>query len=168
MGISVTNANQDGIRVIGDSCLVAYCKVYNVSDKGIRIYGSYNLFYKNIIYSVGKEGIKNEDNGDYNLIYNNTVHGGIDDGIEIHGGVLTDRVFNNIVTGNSKGGIFAKVENICGYNNVWGNLDGDYIDGVVDSAGGISVSPRFVDTLLLRFDLQSSASEIDAGLDLGY
>ncbi len=168
LGISVTNANQDGIRVIGDSCLVAYCKVYNVSDKGIRIYGSYNLFYKNIIYSVGKEGIKNEDNGDYNLIYNNTVHGGIDDGIEIHGGVLTDRVFNNIVTGNSKGGIFAKVENICGYNNVWGNLDGDYIDGVVDSAGGISVSPRFVDTLLLRFDLQSSASEIDAGLDLGY
>ena len=75
----------------------------------------------------------------------------------------TARVFNNIVALNEKG-INGDVENICAYNNVWGNPNGDYEAGVVDSAGGISFEPLFADTASGLFYLLPGDSGIDAGL----
>ncbi len=164
-GLNLTKTTNNAIELKSDFCTITKCFIYNVNKIGIHIGGSYNLFLKNTIAFAGDQGIKNEGSGSYNRFYGNTVYSCADNGIEVK--EKTARVFNNIVANNKKG-IVGDGENICGFNNVWGNSDGNYNGGVFDSAGGISVSPQFVNTAAGRFDLKHTADEIDAGLYLGF
>lgn len=142
--VTVSETDKEGYKIYGDSCLVTRCKIYNSNNIGLRIYGNYNTFYRNIVYS-NDEGIKNEDDGSLNnLFYHNVIYDNNKDGIELKGNVESARLFNNIIISNGDVGIRGPVENICAFNNVWGNLGGNY-DGVVDSAGGISSGPIFFD-----------------------
>jgi len=167
-GLELTRGGDNAIHIKADSCTITECYIHDCSKFGIRIEASYNQLLRNIIYSVGEVGIENEDAGDFNLIYGNTIHGNGTHGIELKNGAKNSRAFNNIVTQNDDRGITGPPEAVCGFNNVWGNVGGDYDGGTADSAGGISEQPRFVDPLVGRFDLRNTAAEINAGLDLGY
>ncbi len=166
-GIEITNTRNDGILLNGHFTIIRQCYIHDIDKIGIHIGGTNNVLVGNVIYASGGDGIKNEDSGSMNRIYNNTIHAANDHGIELKAAVTTDRIFNNIITQNKNRGITGPVQNICGFNNVWGNPGGDYV-GVIDSAGGISVLPKFVDTAAGRFDLKVGAQEIDAGTPLGY
>ena len=153
--------------VRGDSCRVERCYIKNTKRHGIRIYGNYTTIYRNVVYLAQNHAIKNEDAAEFgNVFYHNTIMGGTDDGLALGNKLKTGRVFNNQITGNKKG-INGEVENIVAFNNVWGNSGGN-LDGVVDSAGGISSNPRLVDPAADRFDLGTSSPAINAGLDIGY
>ena len=164
-GLELTRGGDNAIHIKADSCTITECYIHDCAKHGIRLEASYNLLLRNIIYSVGEVGIKNEDAGDFNLIYGNTIHGSGNHGIELKNQAKNNRAFNNIVTQNDNAGIKAPPEAVCGFNNVWGNIGGDYDGGVVDSAGSISEQPRFVDPLVGRFDLRNTAAEINAGLE---
>lgn len=165
-GLELTNTSDLGIHIKSDSCIVTNCYIHHTDKECIRVEGDYNLFLRNIAaFSTNEEGFKNEDGSEYNRYYNNTVYANAKMGLELKEN--TARVFNNIIALNEKG-IDGDVENICAYNNVWGNTNGDYTAGVVDSAGGISVEPQLIDPANGLFYLLPTASEIDAGLDLGY
>ncbi|MDF1543582.1 MAG: right-handed parallel beta-helix repeat-containing protein [bacterium] len=167
--IAITNGNNSGIEIVGDSIYLFGCQISGFSKQGIRVLGSYNKIVANVVNAVGDRGIENEDSGEFeNVFYNNTIYGCGSHGIELHAKIKSSRVFNNIVAANNNDGIRGKVENVYGFNNVWGNLGNDYSDGAVDSAGGISFQPGFVNVLSVRFDLKKNAKEINAGLDIGY
>jgi hypothetical protein len=167
-GLELSYAKDDAIHITSDSCLVTNCNIYLPDRRGIRVEGNYNLFLRNVIAFAGEDGIKNEDAGkESNSYYNNTIYQCGKHGIELNGNVKTARIFNNIVAQCSERGVVGPLQNVCAFNNVWGNLGGNY-SGVFDSAGGISVQPRLVNPAGGRFDLMHTAAEIDAGLDLGY
>jgi hypothetical protein len=167
-GLELINAKDNAIHIKSDSCLVTNCNIYSPGQRGIRVEGNYNLFLRNVIAFTGEDGIKNEDAGkESNRYYNNTIYQCGKHGIELKGTVKTARVFNNIVAQCNNNGIVGPLQNVCAFNNVWGNLSSNY-SGVSDSAGGISVQPRLVNPAGGRFDLKHTAAEIDAGLDLGY
>lgn len=164
--IRINNAKDDAIRVNGDSCMVTHCYLKASGRHGIRIYGNYTTIYRNVIHLAGDHAIKNEDAAEFgNLFYHNTIYAGSADGIALGSKLKTGRLFNNQVIQNLKG-ITGKVENIVAFNNVWGNPKGN-LDGVVDSAGGISKLPKFVDPTNDRFDLQVASQGINVGLDIG-
>ncbi|MBN1213647.1 MAG: right-handed parallel beta-helix repeat-containing protein, partial [candidate division Zixibacteria bacterium] len=165
-GLELTNSSDQGIHNKSDSCIITNCYIHHTDKECVLVEGSYNLFLRNITaFSTNEEGFKNEGGGEYNRYYNNTVYGNAKMGFELK--EKTARVFNNIVALNEKG-INGDDENICAYNNVWNNTNGDYEAGVFDSAGGISVEPQFADPANGHFYLLPTASEVDAGLDLGY
>ncbi|HKK21274.1 MAG TPA: right-handed parallel beta-helix repeat-containing protein, partial [candidate division Zixibacteria bacterium] len=166
-GIEITNSRKNGISLYGHFDIIADCFINGVGKIGIDNYATNNLLLRNVIYATGDDGIKTENGGGSNLLYNNVIHATGNHGIELTAAVIDERIFNNIVTSNKNRGISGSSQDVCGFNNVWGNPGGDYV-GITDSAGGISVFPKFVDTAQGRFDLKAGADEIDAGLDLGY
>ena len=166
-GLRFIDASDDAIILYGDSCTISYCVMKNPHRHGIRLFSSYNTIYRNVIYLAQNDGIKNEDAGEFgNVFYHNTIYGGDDDGIALGSKLKTGRLFNNQIITNNKG-ITGKAENILGFNNVWGNPKGN-LDGVVDSAGGISKNPKFVDAVGGRFDLEAGSPAINVGLDIGF
>ncbi len=166
-GVQIVNTRNNGITLDGHFNVIANCFIRDAGKVGIDNYGTNNLLFRNIIYAAGDDGIKTEDGGGSNSIYHNTIHAGGKHGIELKSSVINERMFNNIITSNKNRGISGSSMDVCAFNNVWGNPDGDYV-GISDSAGGISVFPKFADTAQGRFDLKVGAGEIDAGHDLGY
>ncbi|MCD6161062.1 MAG: right-handed parallel beta-helix repeat-containing protein [candidate division Zixibacteria bacterium] len=166
-GLELTNSGHNGIYLTGDSCAVTNCYIHDNVWNGIRVVGDDNLILRNITTNSGIDGISISDSGENNNIYNNTAYNCTNDGINLESNVTTARIFNNITVSNNNG-IFGRVENICGFNDVWSNSNANYSGGVVDSAGGISASPKFTNPPQENFRLKSSSPAIDAGLDLGY
>ncbi|MDD4052880.1 MAG: right-handed parallel beta-helix repeat-containing protein, partial [candidate division Zixibacteria bacterium] len=166
-GMTITNANEDGIRVEGHYCTVTECYIHDVGKDGINIWGDNTRLIRNIIYSVDDHGIKNEDYASQTKVYGNTIYFNSGSGFKGNTWSWSARIFNNIICKNAKG-VDANYLVTCGYNNVWSNAGGNYADGCSDSAGGISTQPRFVDAASGRFDLLKTASEINAGLPLDY
>ena len=163
-GLEMTACDDNAIHVKGDYCIINECYVHHGRKNGIRIEGLHTFTFKNIITYMTEDGIKNEGPGEFSRHWANTIYECNTNGIELK--EKTSRCFNNIVAANNVG-IKGAIENICAFNNVWGNPGGNYI-GAVDSAGGKSKLPKFVDPSAGRYDLQDLAVEIDAGLDLGY
>nr|MBN2276455.1 right-handed parallel beta-helix repeat-containing protein [candidate division Zixibacteria bacterium] len=164
--VQVIDAGCQGIYVTGDSCRVSDCYMYNIGWSGIRVDGDDNLIIRNISHTCGQRGFFNY-NGDNNKYYNNTAYDCASSGIQITNTIGTARVFNNIFIGNLEG-IRGASGNICGFNDVWNNSDGNYLGGVSDSAGGISADPQFIDTAAANFYLQYGSPALNAGLDLGF
>lgn len=166
-GFCLLNSLFDALYLTGDSCRVLSSYVGSSGQCGIRNIGNHNLFYRNVICSAGEDGIKNDDVGSLgNRYYHNTIHKAGRDGINIGSTVSDCRIVNCIVTECTDNGISGSAGTVCAFNNVWGNLNGNY-NGTTDSAGGISSAPHFVDPNGERFDLRATAGEINAGLDLG-
>jgi hypothetical protein len=130
-GLELINAKDDAVYITADSCTVARCYVHDAGRHGIRVEGSNNLILRNVIAFCTDVGIKNEDAGLNNRYNNNTIYYNDKNGIELKAGVKTARIFNNIIASNDKG-IKGKFENVCAFNNVWGNPGGDYVDGVTE------------------------------------
>jgi len=166
-GVTVFNSGSTGIIVDGDTCIVKNCTVYDVALNGFKINGNYTLLYRNIVYSATESGIRDWEFSSYNRYYNNTLYGNSIEGMYIEPGNQTSRAFNNIIINNNIG-IRGDAGNICAFNNVIGNSGGNYDNGVVDSAGGLTVDPLFTDTASCDFSLQISSPCINTGLDLGY
>ena len=167
-GFHLINAKDDAVVVFGDSCVVRFCFMDTPGKRGIRNDGNDCLFYRNVIAYAGDDGIKNEDAAKRgNKYYHNTIYQPTKHGVEIRASVEECRIVNCVIIESGDNGILGPSGTVCAFNNVWGSLNGDY-DGVVDSAGGISSPPHFIDQENGRFDLRSTADEIDAGLDLGY
>jgi hypothetical protein len=165
-GMNFLDASDDCVTIHGDSCTVAYCYMRNSNRHGVRLFGNYNLIYRNVVYLANNHGIKNEDAAKYgNKFYHNTIYASNGEGLDLGSQTVTARIFNNQIIQNDKGirGLFG---NIVAFNNVWGNPGGN-LDGVVDSAGGISKLPKFVDPAGDRFDLLIASPGIDVGLDIG-
>jgi len=165
-GLEIYDVKEHAVSLKADSCIIRECYIHYFDKDGIRLEGSENLVLKNVVTHGDDHGIENRDSGENNKIYGNTVFSCQKNGLELQAGVKTARIFNNIIVLNDKG-IKAKVENICGFNNVWNNST-DYDDGIIDSAGGISADPMFTDTASGDFSLQSGSPAIDTALDLGY
>ncbi len=164
-GFELTNTRDNAIHLKGDSCTASYCYIHDTEKFGIRIEGVGCLALKNIITNTGDDGIRAEGSAKNTLIYGNTIYSCLKDGLEIKD--ITQRAFNNVLVENGEHGINGNANNICGFNDVWGNSSGNY-NSAVDSAGGMSVDPLFVDPLSGDFTLQSGSPVIDKGLDLGY
>ncbi|PKK85034.1 MAG: hypothetical protein CVT49_00390 [candidate division Zixibacteria bacterium HGW-Zixibacteria-1] len=163
-GLELTGCDDNAIHIKGNNCTITECYIHHCGKHGIRVEGRNTLTLKNIISYMTEDGIKSEGPGVDCRHWGNTIYDCNTNGIELK--EKTTRCFNNIVASNNVG-IRGAIENICGYNNVWGNPGGNYI-GAADSAGGISKLPKFVDAASGRYDLQDLAFEINAGLDLGY
>jgi len=163
--LELTNSREKAIEVKSDSCIVIDCYIHHVGHEAVRVTSDYNLFIRNIIAFNLEEGFKNEGGAHENLYYNNTVYSNGKMGFQLK--EKDSRVFNNISVLNEKG-INGDNDNICAFNNVWNNSSGDYSNGVIDSAGGISEDPLFVDASGGDFSLLGGSPCIDAGLDLGY
>jgi len=171
-GLEIVNSYWDGIIITGDSNTVTSCYIHDITTDGIDVGGADkdacgNLLLRNIVAFCGESGIENDNPAQNNTYYGNTVYECTYHGFYLKDEVTTARIFNNIVSSNYHG-IYGTVENVCGFNNVWGNVGGNYFNGVTDSAGGISKLPKFEDPDNGQFELKSNAFEIDAGLDLGY
>ncbi len=165
-GLEITAGNEDGIMLQGDSCRISDCYIHEVGKDGLQLEGSANLILRNIVARCNSQGINNRDAGENNRLYGNTIVLCDRNGIECQSSVQTLRAFNNIIAWNDKG-IHADVDNVCGFNDLWDNANGHY-DGPVDSAGGISADPLFMDTAASDFRLASNSPAVDAGMDLGY
>jgi uncharacterized repeat protein (TIGR01451 family) len=161
-------AGVGGIQIDGDSCLVTECIVHGVSLSGIRTNGRLNRILKNIIYSGKNNGLDAGASSAGNSIYGNTIYNNTLNGLRMAGTGNHNRIFNNLVVGNGQYGVNGPADNVCGFNDVWGNGSGNLTGGVVDSAGGISADPLFVNGPGHDFNLQSVSPAINAGLDLGY
>lgn len=165
--LEITNAGHQGVKIVGDSCVITRCNIHDNIQDGIYVDGDYNLILKNLVYNSGESGIENKDLANYNRYYGNTIYNSTLQGILVHDGVNTARIFNNILVANDIG-ILAEALNICGFNDVWGNTTADYYNGAVDSAGGLSVDPVFINPADNEFHLTTGSPVINAGLDLGY
>jgi len=163
----IQNSGYQGIQIQGDSCLVVHCHVHASGNSSIRILGDYNVIYGNIVDSSAKRGLLCVDWADYNQIINNTIYACDSIGIWVTDSVTTSRVFNNIVV-NCLEGIHAVAGNVCGFNALWNNTDGDYLGGVTDSAGSIYADPGMINPDNDDYNLIHGSPAIDAGLDLGF
>ncbi len=158
----------NGIEINGDSCTISGCVVSNVHGDGIEVGGSGNLILRNVVYSCETNGIQNTAGASGNRYYGNTLWDNYYDGIQIQGAGNANRILNNIVSENWNDGIDGSADNVCAHNDVWNNGGGSYVNGVADSAGGISADPRIVNPYGGNFSLVGNSPAIDAGMDLGY
>ncbi len=167
VGMEVRNVGKDVFEITGDSCSVSDFYLKSTGDRGFFVKGSGVVLDHNIIDGVGSNGIQNEDSGDNNRFYHNTIYQAGRNGIELKNKVVGARIFNNIVVAATDFAIKAPSQTVCAFNNVWDNGQGNY-DGCVDSAGGISVDPLFVNLDIRNFNLAPGSPSIDAGAFLGY
>lgn len=164
-GLEIANTAEQGIDIKGDSTTVRNCYVHDTGKEGYRNEGKYNLFLRNIASNCSDEGFKNEGGGDYAIYHHNIAYSCGKTGFELKSD--DSRVINCISVVNLKG-INGNIHNICAHNDVWGNTDADYSGGVVDSAGGLSENPRFVNVTMGNFHLLGNSGAVDAGMNLGY
>jgi len=163
-GFDITGTSDQGVHVKADSCIVTECYVHHTGKECVSAEGSDCLFLRNIVAYSDEEGFKNESGADYNLYYGNTVYENTKHGFELK--EKNSQVINNIIVGNDHG-IDGNGDNVCMYNDVWGNAD-DYAGGVSDDGGSISADPRFVSEAGFNFELRGDSPAIDRGTDLGY
>ncbi|MCP4570302.1 MAG: hypothetical protein GY841_22200, partial [FCB group bacterium] len=163
-GFEITNTQKEGIVIGGDGCQIYNCYIHNLDEIGIKSATDDHIFYGNIMAHTGSDGI--EIDGENCLTYNNTVYYSGNRGIHYKAGVSAGRIFNNISIGNNEG-IRGKETLVCGFNLVWDNSS-DYTNGVIDSAGGISADPLFINAVGGDFTLQPTSPCIDTALNIGY
>jgi hypothetical protein len=165
IGLELTNSRDHAIHVKGDFTEVTECYVHHIGKAGFRVEGNDCLFLRNLVSFATEEGFKNEGSGEDNNYYHNVAYSCGKMGFELKSD--NSRVFNCISTLNDKG-IKGDSKNICGFNDVWSNTTADYESGVVDSAGGISDDPLYVNPVGGNFRLQGNSPCVNTGLDLGY
>jgi len=143
--INGNNQTNFMLQIKGDFICVDGIEFEFAGDNAIEILGNFNTVSNCYVHHAGQESMR--------MVGSNNLQ--------------TCRAFNNIIALNDSG-IDGAAENVCGFNNVWGNIESDYSGGVADSAGGISAEPGFINPDSGDFNLVEGALEIDAGLDLGY
>ncbi len=173
-GLQLQHTSDQGIHVKGDSTRIIGCYVHHTGNEGYRNDGNYNLFLRNVAANCGEEGFKNvggeegdKDGGgaDFAIYHHNVAYSCLKAGFDLN--FNNSRVINSISVLNDTG-IKGGSNNLCAYNNVWGNLMEDYDGGVTDSAGGMSDNPGFINPVLNNFGLKGNSSVIDKGMYLGY
>lgn len=165
--IEITNFNQIGILVDGNWSVITGCYLHNIQNDGIQVNGSNCWLRNNLITTTAGKGVSTLALGVAPVLYNNTIANCTGYGIDIHTNVTNARMINNIVVQNQRG-IVARPGNVAAFNLVWSNTEGNYIEGIVDSAGGISANPLFLAPGSGDYTLQSGSPAINSGLDLGY
>jgi len=153
---NISAFNTHGIRLNNSSTATLYANaVYHNNGHGIWCSGSDN----NIIY--------------HNSVASNSAVGGGNDNLKFEADSSGSLVKNNIFA-------FAKTAiaygindlggNIFAYNDVYGNVSGDY-QNCADSGGGIQQDPKWISYDLFSTNflfLSDSSLCIDAGTNLGY
>jgi len=168
-GFEITNTKGEGVYILDSATTVSNCFIHTASgSECVYVKGPNALIYRNVLVAGNFHGISVLKEGTQTLIYNNVIYGCSENGIEFESGSITSRIFNNIIVLNNKGISAPSSGNVIGYNDVYDNNACDYCSNAVDSAGGISVEPWFVDSDNGDFNLQIGSQCIDAGLDLGY
>ncbi|MBU0984379.1 MAG: right-handed parallel beta-helix repeat-containing protein, partial [candidate division Zixibacteria bacterium] len=166
-GFELRNSGHNGLIVAADSCIIGNNYCHNNGWDGIHIQGDDILILGNLTLDNNQSGIENTTGAQRNSIVNNTIFRNGTNGILCLAFGAQSRAYNNIIVANDTG-IWGYSDFICAYNDVWGNVASSYENGAVDSAGGVSVDPLFVDTSAVDFTLQQGSPVIDAGLDKGY
>ncbi len=163
--LTVINAKEHGIQILGTDCQVLNCTVRDAGKDGIRLENDYCHAYGNTISNVGDHGINCRDAGEFYEVYNNTVYLCGKNGIEIQGGVTNCRIINNIIMSVDKG-INGASTLTCAHNNIFNN-SGTAYDGPSDSAGGMAVDPLLIEPDSGNLVLSYLSPVIDNGMDVG-
>ncbi len=164
-GLELLSTRKHGIRVEGDSCVIAYCYVHDAKENAIQIEGSGNRVVRSLLLRSGRAGVYNLHDAKSTSILGNTIYVA-NTGIDIQVNENTARIVDNIIASCVQG-ISGVTGNICAFNLLWDNNAGDFFGGVADSAGGLSLDPLFVDTAAGDFHLDFGSPAIDAGIDIG-
>jgi parallel beta-helix repeat protein len=157
--------NLQGIRTDNSWPIITNNIITDNSEYGIYNEYAAPTITNNIISGNGVHGIHNNtcNEGQWGspIITNNTITSNSGSGIRGYQSELI--ISNNIITSNFEYGIsefpaYASID----YNNVWGNLLGEYQDTLA-GPNDISLDPIFVDTTSRDYRLQSGSPAIDAG-----
>ncbi len=175
---NTATSNGAGIYHAGDALIVEKNDFYNnqADVNGGAVYlnssGSIttavqnNFLYDNQALNNGG-GVYNVNTAAkiwHNTIVDNSSNNGVGGGIytQIGAGVT---IRNNIVDSNSGTGIHATVLPDMGYNNVVGNIGGNYSGAAAPGTGAISQLPDYVDAVNDDYHLLDDSPGLDVGDD---